>query len=147
MSACTSAGRICLLLRPLDLKGLSPDETTIAEVLRPAGYATGIFGKWHLGDQPPFLPTRQGFDDFFGIPYSDDMTKNTFPDLWPELPLLRGEKVIEGAAGSGHAGEALHRGSRCVSRAEPRASLLRLSAAHHARFDAAPVLEHPEFRG
>ena len=68
---------------------------TIAEVLKSAGYATGIFGKWHLGDQPPFLPTRQGFDYFFGIPYSDDMTKDKFPDAWPELPLMRNEKVIE----------------------------------------------------
>lgn len=83
------------VLRPLDSKGLSPDEMTIAEVLRPAGYATGIFGKWHLGDQPQFLPTRQGFDEFFGIPYSDDMTKDKFPDIWPELPLLHGETVIE----------------------------------------------------
>src|SRR6185369_10511867 len=83
------------VLRPLDTKGLHPDETTIAEVLQAAGYATGIFGKWHLGDQPPFLPTRQGFDQFFGIPYSDDMTKDKFPDTWPDLPLMRGEKVIE----------------------------------------------------
>jgi arylsulfatase A len=83
------------VLRPLDTKGLNPDEQTIAEVLQPAGYASGIFGKWHLGDQPPFLPTRQGFDVFFGIPYSDDMTKDKQPQLWPELPLLRGETVIE----------------------------------------------------
>lgn len=83
------------VLRPLDTKGLNPDETTIAEVLKPAGYATGIFGKWHLGDQPPFLPTRQGFDEFFGIPYSDDMTKDHQPDTWPDLPLMRNEKVIE----------------------------------------------------
>jgi arylsulfatase A-like enzyme len=83
------------VLRPLDTKGLHPDETTIAEVLKAAGYATAIFGKWHLGDQPPFLPTRQGFDRFFGIPYSDDMTKDKRPDLWPELPLLRNERVIE----------------------------------------------------
>src|SRR5688572_22413354 len=83
------------VLRPLDAKGLNPDEMTIAEVLKPAGYATGIFGKWHLGDQPPFLPTRQGFDVFFGIPYSDDQTKDKMPATWPELPLLRNETVIE----------------------------------------------------
>jgi arylsulfatase A len=86
------------VLRPIDPKGLNPDEVTIAEVLKPAGYATGAFGKWHLGDQKPFLPTRQGFDVFFGIPYSDDMTKDKFPDTWPELPLMRGEKVIEAPA-------------------------------------------------
>jgi arylsulfatase A len=61
------------VLRPLDTKGLNPDEMTIAEVLKGAGYATGIFGKWHLGDQPEFLPTRQGFDYYFGLPYSNDM--------------------------------------------------------------------------
>ena len=83
------------VLRPLDRKGLSPAEMTIAEVLKQGGYATGAFGKWHLGDQPPFLPTRQGFDTFFGIPYSDDMTKDHQPDKWPELPLLRNETVIE----------------------------------------------------
>ena len=83
------------VLRPIDSKGLHPDEETIAEVLHGAGYATGIFGKWHLGDQPEFLPTRQGFDYFFGIPYSDDMTRDKFPDTWPELPLLRNEKIIE----------------------------------------------------
>lgn len=83
------------VLQPVAKKGLNPDEETIAEVLKRAGYATGIFGKWHLGDQPAFLPTRQGFDEYFGIPYSDDMTKNKFPDIWPELPLMRGEKVIE----------------------------------------------------
>ena len=83
------------VLRPLDTKGLHPDEMTIAEVLKAAGYATGIFGKWHLGDQPVFLPTRQGFDTFFGIPYSDDQTKDRQPLIWPELPLVRNETVIE----------------------------------------------------
>src|SRR6056297_2701010 len=62
------------VLRPVSPYGLNPDEITIAEVLKQAGYATAIVGKWHLGDQPSFLPTRQGFDEFFGIPYSDDMT-------------------------------------------------------------------------
>lgn len=83
------------VLRPLDTKGLNPDEETIAEVLKQAGYATSCIGKWHLGDQPEFLPTRQGFDEYFGIPYSDDMTKDKFPDTWPDLPLMRGERVIE----------------------------------------------------
>jgi arylsulfatase A len=83
------------VLQPVSPKGLHPDETTIAEVLKAAGYATACIGKWHLGDQPSFLPTRQGFDEFFGIPYSDDMTKDKRPEAWPELPLLRGEHVIE----------------------------------------------------
>jgi arylsulfatase A-like enzyme len=83
------------VLRPVDTRGLHPDETTIAEVLKTVGYATGIFGKWHLGDQPEFLPTRQGFDVFFGIPYSDDQTRDKQPNRWPELPLVRNETVIE----------------------------------------------------
>jgi arylsulfatase A-like enzyme len=86
------------VLRPISSTGLHPDEVTMAEVLRGAGYATGIFGKWHLGDQAEFLPTRQGFDTFFGTPYSDDMV-HTHPrgeELgWPPLPLLRDEAVIE----------------------------------------------------
>ncbi len=53
--------------------GLNPAERTIAEVLRDAGYATACIGKWHLGDQAEFLPTNQGFDSYFGIPYSNDM--------------------------------------------------------------------------
>ena len=83
------------VLQPVAAKGLNPAEVTMAEVLKSAGYATCIIGKWHLGDQPEFLPTRQGFDTFFGIPYSDDMTKDKKPDVWPELPLMRDEKVIE----------------------------------------------------
>jgi len=80
-----------------DDRGLNPKEITIAEVLKLAGYKTGMFGKWHLGDQPEFLPTRQGFDEFFGLPYSHDIhpfhtnKKHNFPPL----PLLEMEKVVE----------------------------------------------------
>lgn len=95
------------VLRPVSPYGLHPDEVTIAEVLQAQGYATGIFGKWHLGDQPNFLPTSQGFDQFFGIPYSDDMTRDVGlriskragsqldGDQWPELPLMRNTRIIE----------------------------------------------------
>ncbi len=86
------------VLQPVATKGLNPREFTIAEILKSVGYATGIFGKWHLGDQPDFLPTRQGFDEFFGIPYSDDMTRDKRPEVWPELPLMRGQRVIEAPA-------------------------------------------------
>ena len=82
------------VLRPVSPIGLHPEEMTIAEVLKSAGYATAIFGKWHLGDQPAFLPTRQGFDYYLGIPYSDDMTPRPTKN-WPELPLMENEKVIE----------------------------------------------------
>ena len=60
------------VLRPVSKYGLHPNETTIAEVLKTRGYVTGMIGKWHLGDHPSFLPTRQGFDSYFGIPYSED---------------------------------------------------------------------------
>jgi arylsulfatase A len=91
------------VLRPLSPFGLNPDEVTIAEVLKERGYATAIVGKWHLGDQLEFLPTRQGFDEFFGVPYSDDMTRPTGLRLgdrldgsrWPPLPLMESEVVIE----------------------------------------------------
>lgn len=82
------------VLRPVDPKGLHPEEQTIADLLRAQGYATACIGKWHLGDQLPFLPTRHGFDYYFGVPYSDDMTpRPQFPD-WPPLPLMQNEEVI-----------------------------------------------------
>lgn len=81
------------VLRPVAAYGLHPDEITVAEVLKPQGYATLCIGKWHLGDQPEFLPTRQGFDEYFGIPYSDDMTTNPKRNF-PTMPLMEGEKVI-----------------------------------------------------
>lgn len=82
------------VLQPGEAIGLNPGETTVAEVLKQAGYATMLIGKWHLGDQPPFLPTRQGFDRYWGIPFSDDMTPRE-GQSWPPLPLMRNETVIE----------------------------------------------------
>ncbi|MFO7906958.1 MAG: sulfatase [Pirellulaceae bacterium] len=84
-----------LVLRPVSRHGLHPDEITIAELLKERGYSTTCIGKWHLGDQPRFLPTRQGFDEYFGIPYSDDMTARPSRPSWPPLPLMEGERVIE----------------------------------------------------
>jgi arylsulfatase A len=72
----THAGRIEMdgtVNFPADNWGLNPTEITIAEMLKEQGYATGCFGKWHLGDQPEFLPLAQGFDRYYGIPYSNDM--------------------------------------------------------------------------
>ena len=86
------------VLLAADPKGLNPSEITIPEVLKTAGYKTGMFGKWHLGDQPEFLPTRQGFDVFFGIPYSHDihpLHPKQKRHHFPSLPLLDGETVIE----------------------------------------------------
>ncbi|MEX2568189.1 MAG: sulfatase [Cyclobacteriaceae bacterium] len=90
-----NGGRV---LRPVEPVGLHPDEITIAQLLKNGGYVTGIIGKWHLGDQMPFLPTNHGFDYYFGIPYSDDMTQEheqkRIPNA-PKLPLMRNGKVIE----------------------------------------------------
>ena len=82
------------VLQPASAKGLNPSEVTIAEILKGQGYATACLGKWHLGDQPEFLPTRHGFDYYFGIPYSEDMVPAHTPS-WPPLPLLRNETVVE----------------------------------------------------
>jgi len=80
---------------PGNANGLNPVETTVAERLKTLGYATACIGKWHLGDQPEFLPTKQGFDRYFGIPYSNDMRKKALGGTEPVCPLLRDEKVIE----------------------------------------------------
>ena len=75
-------------LAPSSKIGLHPDEVTIAEVLAPAGYVSACLGKWHLGHHPEFLPVRQGFDLYSGIPYSNDMWPGhpESPKAWPPLP-------------------------------------------------------------
>lgn len=101
------------VLFPGQRLGLHPDEITIANVLAEAGYATKHVGKWHCGDQPPFLPTRHGFEGSYGIPYSNDMGRQRMledmPDWlkvfsesgiviaseYPPLPLLLDDEVIE----------------------------------------------------
>lgn len=85
--------------------GLNPDEITIAEILSEQGYVTKCIGKWHLGDAPEFLPTRQGFDSYFGIPYSNDMWR-----YHPKMPPREQEDSLmlairERAAYTGFAGE------------------------------------------
>lgn len=77
--------------------GISAAETTLGEVFKERGYATAIYGKWHLGHLPPFLPTRHGFDHYYGLPYSNDMWPfhPERPDAYPPLPLIEGEKIIE----------------------------------------------------
>ena len=100
------------VLFPRDKVGLNPEETTIADMFKGAGYTTACVGKWHLGHHPEFLPTRQGFDSYFGIPYSNDMshpdgTKRPKYGQWDtywkdhqssalwKTPLLRNEEIIE----------------------------------------------------
>ncbi len=90
--------------------GLPTSEFTLAELLKQQEYATGIFGKWHLGHLPQYLPTEQGFDTYFGIPYSNDMDKIAGPnyrvevnkdaDFYPDsahynVPLMRDKEIIE----------------------------------------------------
>ncbi len=87
-------GSFHAVLFPGDKHGLHPDEITIAELLREAGYATGCFGKWHLGDQPQFLPTSQGFDEYFGLPYSNDMWHGHQGWHFTPLPLVRGVEAV-----------------------------------------------------
>lgn len=74
------------VLYPHSRQGLNPDEVTIAELLKAQGYATACIGKWHLGDAPEFMPNNQGFDYYYGIPYSNDMK--------PTM-MMRNDKVIE----------------------------------------------------
>jgi arylsulfatase A len=78
--------------------GLSPKEHTVANLLKEQGYATMAIGKWHVGDQPEFLPTQHGFDHFYGLPYSNDMGQKTNAAgkiLNPPLPLLQDKNIIE----------------------------------------------------
>ncbi len=84
------------VLFPGDAVGLNSSEITIAQLLKQRGYATRLVGKWHCGDQPEFLPTRFGFDSYYGLPYSNDMGRQTGGGReWPPLPLLRDEEVIQ----------------------------------------------------
>jgi len=83
-------------LGPASRHGIHNDEVTLAELFKSKGYATAIYGKWHLGHHPRFLPTRHGFDDYYGIPYSNDMwpyhPEN--PEAWVDLPTFEGENVV-----------------------------------------------------
>lgn len=87
-------------LNPSSLVGLNPQEETIAEVLKKKGYKSAIFGKWHLGFQRQFLPLQQGFDEYFGLPYSNDMWgynikgEHTNPNYRP-LKLIDGNDEVK----------------------------------------------------
>lgn len=83
-------------LGPNSQIGLNASETTLGELFKRNGYRTAIYGKWHLGKLPDFHPNRHGFDDFYGIPYSNDMWPfhPETPENWPDLPLYDGEEII-----------------------------------------------------
>jgi len=83
-------------LGPNARHGLGPDEMTLAELVKQRGYATGMAGKWHLGHLPPYLPLRHGFDEWLGLPYSNDMWPlhpEAKPGTYPPLPLYENERV------------------------------------------------------
>ena len=104
----TPTGTAPKVLRDNAVQGLPADEITIAEMLKTRGYATGVVGKWHLGHLPPFLPMAQGFDFWFGVPFSHDMKMTVprdrgyqttayyepKPQYW-DVPLMRNGDVVE----------------------------------------------------
>lgn len=80
-------------LSPGSAHGINPEETTLAEVCKSKGYATACFGKWHLGDHKKFLPLQNGFDEYFGIPYSNDMWPfHPTSKFFPPLPIFDGNE-------------------------------------------------------
>lgn len=85
-------------LGPKARVGLHRDEMTMAELVKQNHYRTAIFGKWHLGHHQEFLPTRHGFDEYYGLPYSNDMWPfhpEAKPGTYPDLPLIGGELTLE----------------------------------------------------
>lgn len=84
-------------LGPKSTHGIHADEMTLAEVFKQKGYATACFGKWHLGHHPQFLPPNHGFDEYYGIPYSNDMWPHhpqAKPGVYPDLPLIEGTRIV-----------------------------------------------------
>jgi arylsulfatase A-like enzyme len=84
--------------------GIHPDEVTIPELLKTRGYATAMAGKWHLGDAPPFLPTRHGFDSWLGLPYSNDMWPFHPKIQKPRIPSAQGDIARARAEAHGYEG-------------------------------------------
>jgi len=91
-------------LGPQSRHGINPNEVTIADLYKQKGYATACYGKWHLGHHEKFLPLQHGFDDYFGLPYSNDMwpyhpgvlhlSMEERLKRWPHLPLIDGNKIV-----------------------------------------------------
>ena len=82
-------------LGPKSKIGLNPDEETMAKNLKKAGYATAIVGKWHVGCRPGLMPLDHGFDEYFGLPYSNDMwPHHPQTSAYPPLPLYEGREVV-----------------------------------------------------
>ncbi len=83
------------VLNPNSPNGLSPEEITLARALKDLGYATACIGKWHLGHGPQFRPTSHGFDEYFGVPWSNDQNRQAPPHNEPPVPLMRNSEIIE----------------------------------------------------
>jgi len=81
-------------LSPASQIGIHDDEMTLGELVKQKGYATAVFGKWHLGHHPQFLPLRHGFDEYFGMPYSNDMWPYHPTAKFPPLPMIDGQKIV-----------------------------------------------------
>jgi arylsulfatase A-like enzyme len=147
------------VLWPGDRRGLHPAERTIAEELRDAGYRTAMFGKWHLGDQPDFLPTRQGFEVFAGLPYSNDLgpaadgARSNYDEplsaarpvsrVLPPIPIFEGERVV-GRLGAAEQAQVLgdwtKRGVDFIRANRDRPFFLYFAptAVHHPYYPSAP---------
>ena len=85
-------------LGPQDKRGISNRETTLAQLFKQKRYATGMAGKWHVGRPEQFLPTHRGFDEYLGLPYSNDMWPHhpeTKPGSYPPLPLIEGDQILK----------------------------------------------------
>ncbi len=85
-------------LGPAAKHGINADEMTIAELVKQKGYATAAIGKWHLGSLPQFLPVKHGFDEYYGIPYSNDMWPyhpQAKPGVYPKLPMVENDHVVD----------------------------------------------------
>ncbi|MEN8118391.1 MAG: sulfatase, partial [Bacteroidota bacterium] len=86
------------VLFPYSETGLSPEETTLPELLKPLGYNTACIGKWHLGHQQQFMPNNQGFDYYYGVPYSNDMDRHLYKHnnfQSPPLPVFKNTDLVE----------------------------------------------------
>jgi arylsulfatase A len=99
------------VLYPKSPRGIHPKEITLAESLKQAGYATACYGKWHLGStKKEYLPLQNGFDEYLGLPYSNDMR----PPKWPAIPLMEGNDTIEVEPRSGKVDSAVHQKKHSV---------------------------------
>ena len=133
---------------PAGRNGLNPDEHTVADYLREAGYATMCVGKWHLGDQREFLPTNNGFDGYYGIPYSNDMARKSSVDGRNVHPLMRDTEPEELLENEGqrritrlYTEEAVKFLERSKEQAKPFFLYLPHTAMH------VPLFPHPDFVG